>query len=101
MDDARIRELTQEVMTQLRQPSAEGVSHLEARVARLEAIVSRLQGPGAPPPAPQVAALAIAHAAPVTHPALRLLDVPGGGERCVLEPDRPCEKSGTCRSFGY
>jgi hypothetical protein len=30
-----------------------------------------------------------------------MLDVPGGGDRCVLEPDQPCTNSGTCRSFGH
>jgi microcompartment protein CcmK/EutM len=35
------------------------------------------------------------------HVSLPVLDVPGGGERCVLEPDQPCTNSGTCRSFGH
>jgi hypothetical protein len=37
----------------------------------------------------------------VRHPSLRLLDVPGGDDRCILEPDKPCVKSGRCRTLGY
>jgi hypothetical protein len=102
MDDARIRELTEEVLGQLGTAAREDVSGLEARVARLEAAVRALQAAGAAPSAPVTVATAIAAAhPPVAHPALRLLDVPHGGERCVLEPDKPCEKSGACRALGY
>ena len=71
---------------------------LEARVAALEAAVARLasaQPASAPPtaaPPPRTAR---------GHVSLTVLDVPGGGERCVLEPDQPCTNSGTCRSFGH
>jgi hypothetical protein len=29
------------------------------------------------------------------------LDVPGGTDRCVLEPDRPCVQSHACRTLGH
>lgn len=97
MDDARIRALTDEVMTALdRDQTARTTDSLEARVAALEAAVARLSAarPAAhaheePPPAARA------------HVSLRVLDVPGGGDRCVLEPDRPCTNTGTCRSFGH
>jgi hypothetical protein len=93
MDDARIRALTDEVMTALdRDQTARTTDSLETRVAALEAAVARLSVPAAPAGAP---------AAPRAHVSLRVLDVPGGGERCVLEPDQPCTNSGTCRSFGH
>jgi hypothetical protein len=96
MDDARIRQLTAEVMKDLRSaPESAGGADLEARVSALEATVSRLLGQ-APPTAPR-ATEGHAHA----HPALRVLSVPGGGERCVLEPDRPCIQSHACRTFGF
>ena len=78
MDDARIRDLTNEVL------------------AALDAAVARLAG-----------GLAVAAvSAPPTgigrgHVSLTVLDVPSGGDRCVLEPDRPCTNSGTCRTFGH
>ncbi len=103
MDDARIRELTEEVLGQLGSAAREDVSGLEARVARLEGAVRALQGAlSAPAGSVAVAsAVAVAPRPAVAHPALRLLDVPHGGDRCVLEPDKPCEKSGACRALGY
>ena len=93
MDDTRIRALTDEVMAALdRDQGARTTDSLEARVAALEAAVARLTP--APPAAP----------GPRTargHVSLTVLDVPGGGDRCVLEPDQPCTNSGTCRSFGH
>jgi hypothetical protein len=92
MDDARIRALTDEVMAALdRDQTARTADSLEARVGALEAAVARLSA-AADAPAP---------AAPRGHVSLRVLDVPGGGERCVLEPDKPCTNTGTCRSFGH
>jgi hypothetical protein len=29
------------------------------------------------------------------------LRIEGGGERCVMEPDKPCVQSGMCRSLGH
>ena len=97
MDDARIRDLTNEVLAALdRGPDARASQSLEARVAALEAAVARLAG-----------GLAVAAvSAPPTgigrgHVSLTVLDVPSGGDRCVLETDRPCTNSGTCRTFGH
>jgi hypothetical protein len=94
MDDARIRALTDEVMTALdRDQTARTTDSLESRVAALEAAVARLSAPTAPAGTPA--------APPRAHVSLRVLDVPGGGGRCVLEPDQPCTNAGTCRSFGH
>jgi hypothetical protein len=94
MDDTRIRALTDEVMASLdRDQTSRTTDSLEARVGALEAAVSRLtsdQPAAVPPPR-----------APRGHVSLTVLDVPGGGDRCVLEPDQPCTNSGTCRSFGH
>ncbi len=93
MDDARIRALTDEVMGSLdRDQTSRTTDSLEARVAALEAAVARLT-PTPPAATPPRAARG--------HVSLTVLDVPGGGERCVLEPDQPCTNSGTCRSFGH
>ena len=94
MDDARIRALTDEVMASLdRDQTSRATDSLETRVAALEAAVARLTGaqPAAAPP-PRAAR---------GHVSLTVLDVPGGGDRCVLEPDQPCTNSGTCRSLGH
>jgi hypothetical protein len=92
MDDARIRALTDEVMTALdRDQTARTADSLEARVSALEAVVARLTAREPAPEPPPTRA----------HVALRVLDVSGGGERCVLEPDKPCTNTGTCRSFGH
>jgi hypothetical protein len=97
MDDARIRRLTAEVLGELRRPAEPAVSpDLEARVAALEAAVARL---GAAPAAAAAPRPAEAHVH--IHPALRVLGVPGGSDRCVLEPDKPCVQSGTCRTLGH
>ena len=85
--------------TRVRMPSSlhqtAGGTDLEGRVAALEATVSRLLGQASlPAPRP-------AEAHPHAHPALRVLNVPGGGDRCVLEPDRACTQSHACRTFGY
>jgi hypothetical protein len=101
MDEERIRALTQEVLAKLRGPSAPGEApDLESRVAALEGALRGLQAGATAAPA----AVAVAVATPATavaHPALRLLDVPAGHDHCVLEPDKPCCRSGRCRSFGY
>ena len=99
MDDDRIRQLTADVLSQLRGPSEAGGSpDLEARVAALESAVARLQA------APGASAVGSARGAEVhahTHPALRVLNVPGGSERCLLEPDQPCVQSHACRTLGH
>jgi hypothetical protein len=95
MDDSRIRELTEEVLGQLREGSGPASGDLESRVAALEATVARLQlgaaRPSAAPPAVHV------H----THPSLQVLSVPGGTDHCVMEPDKPCVHSGGCRVLGH
>ena len=96
MDDARIKQLTEEVLAAVGSaPAGAPAAGLEARVAALEAAVSRLLP--APAAAPTAAVVHV-HA----HPALQVLpSVPTGGERCVLEPDKPCVQSGACRSLGH
>ena len=105
MDDERIRRLTEEVLAAVRGAPAERetVASIDARLAALEAAVRRLEATG-PAVATATAAVVAAPrtlATPVRHPSLRLLDVPGGDDRCILEPDQPCVKSGRCRTLGY
>ena len=94
MDDSRIEQLRREVLTQLGASPAERVAHdLESRVAALEAAVANMQGASAhpAPPAPR------GHA----HPSLQVLGPGGGGDRCLMEPDKPCVQSHACRTFGH
>ena len=95
MDDARIRDLTSEVLAALdRRTDTRTADSLEARVSALEAAVARLTAP--------LAATPTVATAPRGHVSLMVLDVPSaGGDRCVLEPDRPCTSSGTCRTLGH
>jgi hypothetical protein len=97
MDDARIRQLTEEVLAQVGGAVA-GVrsSDLESRVAALEAAVARLHA-ASPPPAPAGEAHVHVHA----HPSLQVLRVGAGSDRCVMEPDKPCVQSGQCRALGH
>src|SRR5262245_19784317 len=98
MDDSRIRELTEEVLSQLREgaPAASGTG-LESRVAALEAAAARLQlRPGRTAAPPQAAAHV--HADPAVH----VLSVgAGSGGGCVMEPDKPCVSSHACRVLGH
>jgi len=97
MDDARIRQLTEEVLREIRgagsDPDRE--TRLEARVAALEARVAELSGTRAPAASVTVARVEV--------PALRLVEVAGGGGtgECSLEPGKPCVGSGRCRTFGH
>jgi hypothetical protein len=95
MDDTRIRELTEEVLSQLREGGGPPSADLESRVAALEATVARLQ----------LGAGRLSGTAPAvhvhTHPSLQVLSVPGGSDRCVMEPDKPCVHSGGCRVLGH
>jgi len=95
MDDSRIRELTEEVLSQLREGGGPAAADLESRVTALEATVTRLQL-GAARSSPTAAAVHV-H----THPSLQVLSVPGGSERCIMEPDKPCVKSRACRVLGH
>jgi hypothetical protein len=96
MDDARIRELTQEVLAQIGGAGGGPVPDLESRVAALESVVARLQ---AAAPGPSVRE---AHVHVHSHPSLQVLKVaPGSPDRCVVEPDKPCVQSGQCRALGH
>ena len=95
MDDSRIRELTEEVLSQLQEGGGPASADLESRVAALEATVARLQLGAARPSAPATAV----HVH--THPSLQVLSVPAGSERCLMEPDKPCVHSGGCRVLGH
>jgi hypothetical protein len=95
IDDSRIQKLRAEVLGQLdASRPAEEASGLEARVAALEAAVSALQGGGRAAP-PRIVA------GPAGHPSLQVLAVGGGGDRCVMEPDKPCVQSHACRVLGH
>ena len=95
MDDNRIRELTEEVLSQLREAGGAASADLESRVAALEATVARLPlGTARPAAAPTAVHV---H----THPSLQVLSVPAGSERCIMEPDKPCVHSGGCRVLGH
>ena len=103
MDDARIRELAEEVLRELRAPAAEPSvrAGLEARVAALESEVARLRRV-----LPVVSEAPAVHVHVETAPAHEhashgRLGPGAGSDRCVLEPDKPCVQSGQCRSFGY
>ena len=94
MDDSRIEQLRREVLSQLGSSPSERATHdLESRVAALEAAVAELQGGAARP----------ASTAPrgYAHPSLQVLGPGGGGDRCVMEPDKPCVQSHACRTFGH
>jgi hypothetical protein len=104
MDDSRIEQLRREVLSQLGSSPSERATHdLESRVAALEAAVADLLGghhrdawllgtnPRPLPTAPRGYA----------HPSLQVLGPGGGGDRCVMEPDKPCVQSHACRTFGH
>jgi hypothetical protein len=94
MDDARIEQLRREVLAGLGASPTERVAHdLESRVSALEAAVADLQAGGT-----RAAVIAPrGHA----HPSLQVLGPGGGGDRCVMEPDKPCVQSHACRTFGH
>jgi hypothetical protein len=99
MDDAKIKELTEEVLSQLRSGGSPApAADIEGRLAALEAAVHALQaGSGAA----TTVVVAQTVAAPA-HPSSGLLGPAGGGQgACLLEPDKPCVGSGQCRSFGH
>jgi hypothetical protein len=102
MDDSHIEQLRREVLTQLGASPSERVTHIESRVAALEAAVADLRGGhhqdawlrGEVRPLPSPVR---GHA----HPSLQVLGPGGGGDRCVMEPDKPCVQSHACRTFGH
>ncbi len=91
MDDERIRQLAEEVLLEVRGavPGPGDAPSLEARVAALEAAV-REGGAGR-------AAVVVAR----VHPSHSLLGLSAGGDRCLMEPDKPCVQSGMCRTLGH
>jgi hypothetical protein len=95
MDDARIRQLTEEVLAQIGGAAPGSASDLESRVAALESAVARLQSAAPAAPARE------AHVHVHSHPSLQLFKVGPGSDRCVVEPDRPCVQSGQCRALGH
>jgi len=98
LDDARIKQLADDVLAQLGAEHA-GAPDLEARVAALERALSRIATSSQAPAV--AAALVVTASRAESHPSLRLLDVAGGSDHCVLEPDRPCIQSGRCRHLGH
>jgi hypothetical protein len=110
MDDERIRQLRDEVLAAIRDPGPRppDAAALSARVAALEEAVRALQAAVSGPSVGVATAVAVARAAGGAnaasghdHPSLRRLDVPGGVDHCVLEPDKPCVESGRCRALGH
>ena len=102
MDDAKIKQLTEEVLSRIRGGGAIEPLDLEGRVAALEAAVRAQQAGSAAPAASTTVVVTQAGAAPA-HPALQLLGPSGGGpgNPCILEPDKPCVGSGQCRTLGH
>jgi hypothetical protein len=104
MDDARIRQLTEEVLAKISGSPSPEVSDLESRVAALEAAVRALARAGISAPAPPVSTTTlVVTQTSVASPAALSLVGPGSGAtgQCVLEPDKPCVGSGQCRTFGH
>ena len=95
MDDAKIRQLTDEVLHQIRGAAEPLSPDLESRVAALEAAVRELRL------ALEARAAAGTTVQVFAHPSLQVLSLGGGTEGCVLEPGKPCTSSGLCRSFGH
>lgn len=97
MDDERIRQLTEEVLSQVRgAPAPNEDRSLESRVTALEAALAHRVSRGAEPsPEPPL----VVHINP--HPSHQLLALAGGGGACILEPDKACVHSGCCRTLGH
>jgi hypothetical protein len=94
MDDARIEQIRREVLSQLGgSPTERATQDLESRVAALEAAVAQMRHSSPAPPSP----IGRGHA----HPSLQVLGPGGGGDRCLMEPDKPCVQSHACRTFGH
>jgi hypothetical protein len=95
MDDGRIQEIREEVLSRLRKDAGGPTPELSARVAALEAAVAELLR--ARLASPSVATSVHVH----THPGLRVIGPAPAGDRCVMEPDRPCVQSQACRVLGH
>jgi len=102
MDDARIEQLRREVLSQIGSSPTERATHdLESRVAALEAAVADLLGGHHRDAWLQGARLLPTAPRGYAHPSLQVLGPGGGGDRCVMEPDKPCVQSHACRTFGH
>jgi hypothetical protein len=102
MDDARIEQLRREVLSQLGSSPAERATHdLESRVAALETAVADLLGGYHRDASLQAARPLPTAPRGYAHPSLQVLGPGGGGDRCVMEPDKPCVQSHACRTFGH
>lgn len=95
MDDAKIRQLTEDVLCQIRSAGAPAPQDLESRIAALEAAVRELRAALAAR-APSATTVQV-----FAHPSLHVLSLESQAEGCVLEPGKPCSGSGLCRSFGH
>jgi hypothetical protein len=94
MDDSRIEQIRREVLSAIGGTPAERATHdLESRVAALEAAVAEMRqgAPATSSPLPRGR----------SHPSLQVMGQGGGGDRCVMEPDKPCVQSHACRTFGH
>ena len=102
MDDSRIEQLRREVLSQLGSSPAERATHdLESRVAALETAVADLLGGHHRDASLQAARPLPTAPRGYAHPSLQVLGPGGGGDRCVMEPDKPCVQSHACRTFGH
>jgi hypothetical protein len=101
MDDSRIKQLTEEVLSKLGPSNDPVVSDLEARIAALEAAVRRLEGDPRASGTPASATLVVAQIGSAVHPSLHAFGPKSGSDHCCLEPDKPCVGSGQCRAFGH
>ena len=94
MDDSRIEQIRREVLSTLGGSPAERATHdLESRVAALEAAVAEMRQGAADVPSSLPRGR--------SHPSLQVLGPGAGGDRCVMEPDKPCVQSHACRTFGH
>jgi hypothetical protein len=90
MDDARIKQLSDEVMAQLGQPTPLELAQ--------RALARRAPEAPAAPGTIEVVAVAV-----TVHPSHHKFELPSGASdgRCVLEPGRACSGSGLCRTLGH
>lgn len=106
VDQTRIDEIARDVLSKLAEPStgAEDRPDVDARLAALERAVfgGRAVEPSAAAPTVGAQSVSVTIASQ-PHPSEGLLRVAGGAEGgpCILEPGKPCEKSGRCRTFGF
>jgi len=100
MDDARIRELAQEVLAKLRESPGHEVADLETRVARLEAALRRLEAGQAAAAAPVASTTVVVAQTAGGYPSLRNASVPDSAGPTVTDagpglPARPPRRAAT------